>query len=219
MIICHSRKFVFFSNPKTGSESLRRLLAPWSEEQIVPWVDLSEQTPFYPHMPPEEAEAVFTARGWRFDDYLRMTCVRNPYPRLVSLYRMICDADGLWRLRRQLWLGRPGFARWLRGTRPDGPGGGGRPHQRWRRYGTWSAQAWCAGRITHTLRLEHLEEDIAPVLAELGIAPGSIPHLNARGCDDWADWYDPASRDLVARRYAWDLAQFGYRAPALRRAA
>jgi len=71
----------------------------------------------------------------------------------------------------------------------------------------------------HLRRLEQLEADIAPVLAELGIAPGSIPHLNARGADDWRDWYDPGSTALVARRYAWDLSQFGYHVPSQRRAA
>lgn len=213
MIICHSRKFIFFSNPKTGSETLRAMLDPWSEVPIVAWNQRLPERPFYPHMSPVEAEWAFDSLGWDFSAYTRITTVRNPYPRLVSLYRMICEVDGLWQLRRSTGLGLPGFAGWLRGTRPDGRGGGGRRHQRWRKFGTWSAQHWCADRITHTIRLEHLEQDLEPVMTALGISPGSIPHLNRRGNVTLSDWYDPRLTALVAKRYAWDLAQYGYDPP------
>jgi len=219
MIICHSRKFIFFSNPKTGSESLRQMFAPWSEEPVRPWRHTTADDPFYPHMPPAEAAAALAARGLDISGYRTITCIRNPYDRLVSLYRMIRDVDGLWRMRRSLGLGTPSFPVWLRGTQPSGRGGGGRGHQRWRRYGTWSAQAWCAGRVDHVLRLEHLEADLQPVLGDLGLCPGQLPHVNRRGRIDLSVWYDDALSRLVAERYAWDLAQFGYAPPVLRQAA
>jgi hypothetical protein len=213
MIICHSRRFIFFSNPKTGSESMRALLAPWSEERVLPYRERTAQTPFYPHMSPAEVEWTFDGLGLPFRAYTRFTVVRNPYPRLVSLYRMIGQVDGLWRLRRRLGLGQPDFADWLRGTRPAGSGGGGRAHQRWRRYAAWSAQDWCGDRVDHVLRLEHLDADLPPVLQSLGIAPGRVPHLNSRADEDWAGYYDAGSIALVARRYAYDLDRFGYQAP------
>jgi hypothetical protein len=165
-------------------------------------------------MPPEEAAWEFEARGIPFDSYTRVTCVRNPYTRLVSLYRMIGAVDGVWRLRRQTGLGQPAFGTWLRQTRPDGRGGGGRAHQRWRRFGTWSAQAWCAGRVNHVLRLEHLEEELPAVLAALGIAPSELPRINARSEVDVASWYDAPLVALVAERYAHDLKHYGYGLPA-----
>lgn len=213
MIICHSRRFIFFSNPKTGSESLRKLLEPWNEETIVPYRQRSASRVFYPHMSPAEAAGAFDAKGIPFDSYTRITCVRNPYTRLVSLYRMIAAVDGVWRLRRQIGMGQPNFAGWLHGTRPDGRGGGGRAHQRWRKYGTWSAQAWCAGRVTHVLRLEHLAQDLPPVLAGLGIAPSGLPRINARPDIDLSDWYDGRTAALVATRYAQDLSDYGYDMP------
>lgn len=216
MIISHSHRFIFFSNPKTGSESLRALLDPWNEVRVQPWRQTSRAQPFYPHMPPREALAVFRANGWDWEGYTRLTCVRNPYPRLVSLYRMIAEVDGLWALRRQVGLPVPSFDTWLAATRPDGRGGGGRAHQRWRRFGTWSAGAWthdAAGRrlVSDTLRLEHLDRELPDMLARLGLPDTlQMPHVNRRPSTPWQEWYSDKSRKLVARRYAWDLANFQY---------
>ena len=216
MIICHSRRFVFFSNPKTGSESVRKLLAEYSEERILPWRETSAAHPFYPHMAPREAARAFAQRGWDYFGYRRVTCVRNPYPRLVSLYRMIVETDGLWRAAARIGVGPPAFPAWLRRSRPVGRGGGGRPHQRWRRFGTWSAKHWChdaAGTclVTDILPLESLGNDLPVVLADLDVRPDvALPVLNARPTTDWRRWYDNKSRELVARRYAWDLKNFRF---------
>lgn len=221
MIICHSRRFIFFANPKTGSETMRALLAPYGEETVVPYRERTREHPFYPHMSPIEAEWTFDALGLAFRSYRRITCVRDPYARLVSLYRMIADVDGLWQMRRKVGIGDPGFETWLRSTRPHGRGGGGRAHQRWRRYGTWSAQHWCGDRITDTLRLETLSQDLPKLLNALDIVPpsGALPQRNARDPVDFTQWYTPRSSALVARRYAWDLVQFGYTTPDLQDAA
>ena len=216
MIISHTHRFVFFSNPKTGSESLRALLQPYNEVTVQPWRETSQSQPFYPHMPPREALPIFRAKGWDWEDYRRITCTRNPYPRLVSLYRMIADVDGIWKLRRKLGLGVPSFERWLASTRPDGRGGGGRSHQRWRRFGTWSAGAWTHDAQGHRLvpdilRLEHLSEDLPALLERLGLPQDlTLPHVNQRPQTDWTDWYSADTHSLVARRYAWDLDNFQY---------
>ena len=221
MIICHSRRFIFFSNPKTGSETMRALLAPFAEEPVVAYRARTRERPFYPHMSPVEAEWTFDALGLAFRSYRRITCVRDPFTRLVSLYRMIADVDGLWRLRRRAGLGQPDFETWLRSTRPSGRGGGGRAHQRWRRYGAWSAQHWCGDRISDTLRLETLAHDLPPLLDSLDIVPptAALPQHNARDPVDISQWYSPSTSALVARRYAWDIAHFGYARPNLQGAA
>lgn len=215
MIVSHRHRFIFFSNPKTGSESLRRMLAPWNEVAVRPWRQISAAAPFYPHMSPAEARAAFARAGWDFAAYRRITCLRDPYPRLVSLYRMIAAVDGVWRWRRRLGrplgLGAPSFARWLAASRPRGRGGGGRRHQRWRRHGAWSAQVWTGGGqlVTDVLRLEHLGRDLPPLLADLGLGPPPpIPWDNRRPAADWRGCYTPRSARLVARRYAWDFTHF-----------
>lgn len=216
MIISHSHKFIFFSNPKTGSESLRRLLGPYCEEDIKPWRDRSALHPFYPHMPPSEAQAIFAQRGWDFESYQRITCVRHPFARLVSLYEMIAAVDPIWKLRRGLGLSQPRFSKWLRSIRPDGTGGGGMPHQKWRQFGSYSADAWCSDLVTDVLRLEHIETELPAVLATLNLSESlKVPHVNKRVTRDWVSYYDAATRDLVERRYANDLIRFGYEIPEL----
>lgn len=227
MIVSHRYRLIFFAFPKTGSESLRALLAPLNEVGVRPWRAAGRGRDFHPHMSPAEARAAFARRGWDFAAYRRVTCLRNPYPRLVSLYRMIRAVDGVWRLRARAGLGVPGFAAWLRASPPRGRGGGGRAHQRWRRHGTWSARAWIEGEaaeataeatgdaaapplVTHVLRLEHLAQELPALWQQLGLPPppDPLPWLNSRPPAPWQAWYDPPLRHLVARRYRWELARF-----------
>ncbi|MEL6700597.1 MAG: sulfotransferase family 2 domain-containing protein, partial [Pseudomonadota bacterium] len=173
MIICHSRKFVFFSFPKTGSESVREMLADLNEETVTPYREATTDRPWYSHMSPAEAEAAFAARGWDIRDYFTFTVTRNPYARMVSIYEMVMAVDGFEKLKRRVGLRQRGFAPWLRATAPDGPGAGGRGHQRWRKFGTWSTRNWIAGQdgqplVSKVLRLEHLATELPPVLERLG---------------------------------------------------
>ena len=123
---------------------------------------------------------------------------------------MIQQIDGLW----QLGL-RPGFDRWLGQIRTDGRGGGGRAHQRWRRYGTWSAQHWtqdATGQnlVTDILQLEDLATTLPPLLDQLGLPPADLPHLNHRTGSDWRAWYNDATRQHIAELYAWDFMHLKY---------
>lgn len=207
MIISHKHKFIFFSMPKTGSESLRELFAPLQEEHVPAW---KERSPFYSHMTPWEANEAFRSQGLNFNDYARVSCMRNPYPRLVSLYRMIHDVDGAWVQRRRLRLGNPSFGSWLESSEPSGSGGGGRRHQRWRRYGTWSCAAWDGGLLTHQLHLERLTSELPELVRslDLPVDPSALPHVNARPQSNWRDWYDEPLWDLVAHRYRADLGEY-----------
>ncbi|QDC08398.1 sulfotransferase family protein [Oceanicola sp. D3] len=61
------------------------------------------------------------------------------------------------------------------------------------------------------IRLEHLEEDIAPLEAHLGFPLTPLPHINqsARAAD-WRAIYDERSKAAVARLAAQDIARFSY---------
>ncbi len=54
MRISHRHRFVFFSNPKTGSESVRSLLDPYSDICGVPMWEMTAENPFYSHISPRE---------------------------------------------------------------------------------------------------------------------------------------------------------------------
>ena len=229
MRISHRYRFVFFSNPKTGSESVRALLDPYSDICGVPMWEMTAENPFYSHISPREVRELFAERGWPYDDYCSFTFVRNPWARLVSLYQMIYDVRGgrLQRWSRRIGtMFRPGaahpsiagFRAWLRTIQPDGIGGGGPPNQRWQRYGTYSLRAYAADDtgnllVRRIVRLEHAATELPEILKEIGLPDAdrlSMPRVNARRHRPYVEYYDDPSAELVARMYADDIAQFEY---------
>ena len=176
MRISHRYRFIFLASPKTGSESMRAFLDPLSDVAGRPILETTDACPFYVHMRAIEVQKAFLRLGWSFDQYYRFVFVRNPWIRLVSLYNMIC------RLNRGFV---PSFESWLRTSKPDGEGGGGRSPERWRRHGTYSLESFAGDEngnllVDDVFRLEDIES-VPGHLRERGIPipPGAkIPWLN-----------------------------------------
>ncbi|QDC11296.1 sulfotransferase family protein [Oceanicola sp. D3] len=216
VIISHSKKFIFFSNPKTGSESVRDMLNEYNEEPVGVYRTRSRETPFYSHMSPRDTQKVFRERGLNFDSYFKFTFVRNPYRRLVSLYEMIIEVDGVEKMKRRLGFQPVAFSRWLRGIDTKGHGGGGRRHQKWRQYGTWSIDAWEAGAngrpaVDEVIKLEDIKEKLPDLFQRIGVElRDSITHNNRRVAKDPLDYYKPKDIELVRQKYQSDLTRFRY---------
>jgi len=220
MIISHERRFILFPDPLGASAPLMRALTPWGDADIADGPSHRDDRPFFHGMTPTEAEWAFDATGLAFRSYLRISVVENPFSRIARLYDRIAQTDSMWQLRHLAGFGVPDFNHWQRHVRPDGTGAGSRNSPLWRQYGAWSAKTWEAGRITQTVRLEMLEEDILPILIELGIAPAlDDVQKTLLEKDAWLHRYDGAAISRMSEKYAWDLAQFGYRAPRIRHAA
>jgi hypothetical protein len=210
MRISHRFKFVFFSNPKTGSESIRQLLDPLSDVRDVPLAQAPPGHFFYSHIRPADMRSAFVRLGWRYNDYYRFVFVRNPWTRLLSLHQYALKAGAP----------LPDFAEWLKGSRPDGLGGGGPNALPWLRYGTYSLEAFAgdgSGRllVNDVFRLE----DIAEVpdrlrLRGIPLPPDArLPWKNKSESASLDAYYTPELRDLVAERYAKEIERFGYSYP------
>jgi hypothetical protein len=141
MRISHKNKFIFFSNPKTGSESLREMLTPYSDILDIPYKETTKENPFYSHISPLEVKNIFNAQGFNFDEYYKIVCIRNPFNRLVSLYEMIF----------RKWPIKPPFDIWLKSTKTKGKGGGGKHSDRWRMYGTYSLKNYTSDQSGNIL--------------------------------------------------------------------
>jgi hypothetical protein len=207
MLLSHKYRYIFYSNPKTGSESVRTLLTPFSDVLPVMFTQRTPQNPFYSHIRPVEVREICNLRRWPFSEYFGFTCVRNPWDRVVSLYEMIRRLDSAFRMS---------FAEWLPTIKTSGPGGGGDPSSRWRMYGTYSLASYVTDesgtRLVHAvLRMEDLDHDLIPLLRAHGIpVEGSVPHINKSKRGQYRDYFAPDSRDLVARLYRDDIEEFGY---------
>ena len=207
MRISHRHKFIFFANPKTGSESVGDYLDPLSDVRGLVYAQTTPEFPFYSHMRPVEAVSAFEERGWAYHDYYRFTFVRNPWKRLVSLYVMIKRVDPSFGLS---------FADWLEGTSPSGEGGGGPDAQRWRKYGTYSLRNFIGGDISlvdNVFRMEDMD-DLPAKLAARGLpiaATSQIKRLNVGGLQrPHYEFYSDRLVKLVAARYAEEIEMFGY---------
>ncbi|MGR8935812.1 MAG: sulfotransferase family 2 domain-containing protein [Gammaproteobacteria bacterium] len=209
MRISHRHQFIFFSNPKTGSSTVRQLLNPYADVMPVRnFQCLTDANPFYPHMRPEETRPLFRRFGWDFEGYTKFAFVRNPWARLVSLYEHIHrDADE-----------KIPFTNWLFTVMPYDRGGGGEDWERWRRYGAYSIEHFIkdsSGNILvdKVLRLEDIDRALIPYLSTLGLAMNNmlpIGHKNRGAKSDYRDYYNAETREHVADLYRYDIVNFGY---------
>ncbi len=220
MIVSHERQFILFPDPLGAAAPIVDVMRPWGDMEIARYKSDDPANPYFEGMTPVEAEWAFDADEFAFRNYLRISVTENPFARLARLYDRIAQTDPIWHFRHLTSIGIPSFNQWLAGTCPDGLGAGSRNSPRWRQHGAWSSKYWEAGRITHTIRLEAAEEDLAIVFGQLGIAPSV--DLNVRSSSQQAAWlsrYTTESTKLMRQRYGWDLAQYGYSAPRAEKAA
>lgn len=202
-------KFIFFSNPKTGSSSLRQFLDPYSD--LFPVKNFLHRTPdnlFYPHITPNEVQEIFKRYQWNFHDYHKFVIVRNPWARLVSLYEHIKRGDKV-----------PEFKEWLPNICASGDGAGGESWQRWRRYGAWSIKNFISDSdgqilVDKILRVEDLDCMLIPHLKKIGldIPNGKNPeHKNLGNYKQhYSAYYDEQTKALVAKNYQFDIEHFKY---------
>jgi hypothetical protein len=239
MRLSTQHKFIFFANPKTGSDSVRAFLDPFSDIKSVTYREITTENPFYSHIRPVEVKAILSKWGWSYDEYFRFTFVRNPWSKLVSLYEMIREVDrrsvrrrvagALDHSRRGRFVRAvksalfasehepPPFKDWLRTIQTDGAGAGGFEHQRWRRYGTYTLDNYVSDEdgqwlVDEVIKLEELNETLFATLERIGILTDqlTIPHRNARKHRPYQSYYDDESRDLVRTMYASEIERFGY---------
>lgn len=214
MIISEGRRYIFVHISKTGGTSLALAL----EERAMRDDILIGDTPKAKrrrnrlrHLPPAKG------RLWKhamlsdidgivapeaLDRYFVFTMVRNPWDRAVSYYH--------W-LRTQRFdhaavrlAGSLSFADFLRHPTTR-KGFRQTPASRYLLDAT--------GRMRGDLiiRLEHFQEDAAPLMDHLGF-DFDLPHVNtSERADDYRDYYDTDLAALIATDCAEDIARFGYR--------
>ena len=156
-----------------------------------------------------------------FASYFKFTVVRNPWERLLSDYNyqirksrpedsrlLVRDRDG----------GRRDFAEWAALALSTGDAGepstwGGEVSPGIHRFSPQVAWISVDGRVgvDFVARLETIDRDFERIRAKAGLAVRRLPRRNSRLHAHYAWYYDDATRDLVAARYAADVAEFGYR--------
>jgi len=212
VIISHKYKLIFFSNPKTGSESIRKFLSPISEEKIVVYRRVNDETPFYSHITPLETKLIFDKKGLPFTQYNRLVFIRNTFDRILSLFKM---------LTRNRDFDKELFNRWVSTIDNKGAGGGGNDLDRWRKYGTYSIYNFINNEngnplVTKIIRLEDVEKDLIKYLTIIGvpklITDQSIPFINKSGKIETniLEKYSDKNIDRMLKLYGKEISEFGY---------
>ena len=216
MRISHRHRFVFLSNPRTASRSVRQLLDDYSDVKSVHKSRIGAQTPFYHHMPAREAKLAFTEKGWDWFGYRRFCIVRNPYARMVSLYHHylnmrrsiapdLAPMAKLKALVKYKMLPRRSFSRYV--LRPDKIRRIAIPLDEF----VLDNDGTCL--VDDILMYEKLAEELPRYLEGLGIHVDAeeIPVVGASHIHSYKEFYDEETERFIRDLEQYAIQRFGYR--------
>ncbi len=213
MIISSGRKYIFVHIPKTGGTALTLAL----EGRVGKDDILIGDTPKAVRRRRRLQGVQASGRLWKhsrladiyglvtqeqIEDYFTFTLVRNPWDRLVSYYHWLrvqsFDHPAV-RLAQRL-----DFSGFLNDEHT-------RRTVRTGSYRQFMYDRAGVERCNLFIRLEHLQQDIAPLEEHLGFSLGRIPVVNRSGRDaDYRCYYSDTDARVVAGICAGDIARFGY---------
>lgn len=219
VLVSHTNEFVFLKTRKTAGTSVEMCFEPActgigspvveetqtriSEYGIVGARLVPEKKPKWlywktnlwrSHVPAHKVKSALGAGV--FDRYTKISCVRNPFDRCVSLFH--------WRglTEKDFASTKRSFNDFLKNQRwPDD------------RKVTHVNDAYV---IDHMIRFENLREDIEAVAKAVGvdIDPDALPHTKStaqkRKEHAVADYYDEDTIEIVKSRLAWVFDRFPY---------
>lgn len=216
-LVSHRKRFIFLKTHKTAGTSvevaLEPLCAPEGAETGAHYRDalISDAgiigarggdtigQAWKNHMSARSVRRLLGHGAWR--RYAKIATVRNPYPRMVSMFHSRMSAAERDQLADAPFDDvRKCFLRWLEG--------------RWRSNNLGKLTIGPRYVIDHVVYFERLEEDWSELASGLGLSATRLPRLktgrNLRA-EPWTDYYDETGRSLVERGSAFELAFFGYR--------
>lgn len=190
-MISERHRFIFVHINKTGGTSIEKVFEPTADARDVrhKHASLADYRKEYPRA---------------FRDYFKFAFVRNPWDWLVSRYHWSRDRQKLFDFA---------FAEMLRRIERGVPLSA---DARWLETGALVPQCRklsLRGRIGVDFlgRYERLQQDFDLVCERIGHPRVALPHVFASEHRRYTEYYDDASRAIVARVYADDIRVFGYR--------
>jgi len=210
MRISHKFQFIYFSIPKTGSESIRKFLDPISDQKIVQFPEIDNNNPYYSHMRPCEIQSVFQSRDLNYNLYTRLATVRNPWARIASLYKMTQRNWG-----DQLRLS---FSEWIHTLDPTGNSTAHMP-EKWYAHGVMSMKHFLTDQkgqimVDKVFRIEDQTDELFEAFSLMTsgrFLNQKLFHMNkADQAYDWRSMYCQEAKKRVGDLYAEDIDLFKY---------
>ena len=196
-----THNFLFIHVPKTGGNSIQKVLLPYSDDQMAlaaPFHDgvdrfeiLSPGLNIHKHSTLADYQAQLGCA--LFSRLIKIACVRNPWDRCVSFFFSPHRGEVLW--------DPEAFAEFIQTTV--------KPHRDF--LSLPDSQSDCFGNLDVILRFEQLQDDFDSLCDRLGIERNELPHANVSNRECYRVYYQQAGlTDLVRFQFAEEIERFGY---------
>ncbi|MEK8030658.1 sulfotransferase family 2 domain-containing protein [Ideonella sp. DXS29W] len=217
-------RYIFFANPQTASKAIAKTLTKSLDGQAMPDWDLrrsGELTIKKHHATWQDLQDAGLMTREQLDTLFKFTSVRNPYDLLVSRYLK----------RKSRFVNDPNKYRWAQENpkikasmdaaqeQPFPEWIAGQLHKHREKGSTIKGPLEYLDHADYVIRFEALQEGFDEVLRRLGvrdpitILAENVTSERAQGTKKrhYTEFYDDASRELVAQVYAPVIERFGYR--------
>jgi len=197
-MISHTHKCIFVHIPKTAGTSLINILETSEFSWPRGYLKHSKS--------PKKGrlDKILSRSKHDINDYFKFAFCRNPYDRIVSVWKYLSFVHSGRGMRNNLF---PEFKNFIKlGLNINNR------HWQWHYYPQY--YHICSKNrnsdIDYVGRFENLQEDFNVVCDKIGIPRQKLPHKNKSNHKHYTEYYDDETKQVVAEKYAKDIEHFGY---------
>lgn len=208
-MISHKHKFIFIHIPKTGGTSIESLFFPKAKQ-------FAEKRR---HMKLLDYEDKF----FDFSNYFKFSFTRNPWSMTLSMYKYLWESNHTFPTR---WRSNKtkfkyfyiGFSDYVKTYLPNYP-----TIRSMDIISSADREApipksdtllqWTTGKnwsLDFIGKFENLQKDFNVVCDKIKIPRQQLPHHNRTEHENYTEYYDEETKQIVAEKYAKDIEYFGY---------